>query len=270
MANVTYTAGIVGSAVHVTPDAWLGTTATGDLNLGEFTVEALVLPEMRGIIFETRGNNPVLGEDFRVRWDNGQVQLQLRSGGSVAAATVSHPMPIGQWQHVAVVGVGGVLSLYVGGTFVDSVSIGLPVGIDAADRVYWGGQEFLGSIDKAAVWSIAFTDSEMADHALNPQDCYGLTPIDPTGSIHGTKYNDLNGNGMRDQGEPGLAEWTITISGADFDGDGDIDLDDVRTAITGLLVHGPRDQLVHSVRGSADGMDSDLHRWLWRKWPVDA
>jgi Ca2+-binding RTX toxin-like protein len=106
------------------------------------------------------------------------------------------------------------------------------VGIDAADRVYWGGQEFLGSIDKAAVWSIAFTDSEMADHALNPQDCYGLTPIDPTGSIHGTKYNDLNGNGMRDQGEPGLAEWTITISGADFDGDGDIDLDDVRTAIT--------------------------------------
>jgi hypothetical protein len=30
-----------------------------------------------------------------------------------------------------------------------------------------------------------------------------------TEEVHGTKYNDLNGNGVRDAGEPGLSGWTI-------------------------------------------------------------
>ncbi len=33
------------------------------------------------------------------------------------------------------------------------------------------------------------------------------------GSISGMKFNDLNGNGTKDIGEPGLAGWTISISG---------------------------------------------------------
>jgi hypothetical protein len=32
------------------------------------------------------------------------------------------------------------------------------------------------------------------------------------GSISGTKYNDLNSSGTRDAGEPGLANWTITLT----------------------------------------------------------
>jgi len=37
------------------------------------------------------------------------------------------------------------------------------------------------------------------------------------GSICGMKYNDLNGNGKRDEGEPGIKDWTILIGGtADF------------------------------------------------------
>src|SRR5262249_13915137 len=33
------------------------------------------------------------------------------------------------------------------------------------------------------------------------------------GSISGTKFNDLNGNGVRDAGEPGLAGVTINLAG---------------------------------------------------------
>ncbi len=35
------------------------------------------------------------------------------------------------------------------------------------------------------------------------------------GKVNVTKYNDLNGNGMRDDGEPTLPDWEITLSGID-------------------------------------------------------
>lgn len=35
-----------------------------------------------------------------------------------------------------------------------------------------------------------------------------------TGQICGIKFNDLNGNGQRDAGEPGIADWQINIGGA--------------------------------------------------------
>jgi hypothetical protein len=36
--------------------------------------------------------------------------------------------------------------------------------------------------------------------------------------ITGTKYNDLNGDGVKDLGEPGLAGWTINVSGGTYYG----------------------------------------------------
>ena len=35
-----------------------------------------------------------------------------------------------------------------------------------------------------------------------------VTTPDPA-EIHGTKWNDLDGDGVWDEGEPGLAGWTI-------------------------------------------------------------
>jgi hypothetical protein len=43
----------------------------------------------------------------------------------------------------------------------------------------------------------------------------------PSGTIYGTKYEDLNGNGARDPGEPGRQGWRIYV---DADGDGQFDL----------------------------------------------
>ena len=41
------------------------------------------------------------------------------------------------------------------------------------------------------------------------------SPEPGTGSIRGTKFNDLNGNAQRDPGEPGLAGWQITLQDDD-------------------------------------------------------
>jgi glutamine cyclotransferase len=43
---------------------------------------------------------------------------------------------------------------------------------------------------------------EVEDYTIN---------IAATGEIHGTKFNDLNGNGIRDGGEPGISGWSIFL-----------------------------------------------------------
>jgi hypothetical protein len=40
---------------------------------------------------------------------------------------------------------------------------------------------------------------------------FGNRVIPPTGSISGVKFNDLNGNGVRDVGEPGIENWLIYL-----------------------------------------------------------
>ena len=45
------------------------------------------------------------------------------------------------------------------------------------------------------------------------------------GEIHGSKWHDLNANGIRDAGEPGLANWTIFLD----DGNGTLDIGETST-----------------------------------------
>jgi hypothetical protein len=55
--------------------------------------------------------------------------------------------------------------------------------------------------------------------------------------ITGTKYNDLNGDGVKDLGEPGVAGWTVNVSGGTYfggtssvtDGSGNYSIDSVFT-----------------------------------------
>src|SRR5206468_1727294 len=51
-------------------------------------------------------------------------------------------------------------------------------------------------------------------------------------TIYGTKWNDLNGNGVQDGGEPGLAGWTIFD---DINGDGILDNGEP-SAVTGQVI----------------------------------
>lgn len=44
-----------------------------------------------------------------------------------------------------------------------------------------------------------------------------LVGVVPRATVSGVKYNDINGNGVRDSGEPGLAGWTIELRRGDND-----------------------------------------------------
>ena len=69
---------------------------------------------------------------------------------------------------------------------------------------------------------------------------FGNRPIDQgTGEIHGTKWNDLDGNGSRDSGEAGLAGVTIFL---DQNNNGVLDTDEPSTVTSGDDVETPQDE----------------------------
>ncbi|TML81924.1 MAG: hypothetical protein E6G04_00305 [Actinobacteria bacterium] len=69
------------------------------------------------------------------------------------------------------------------------------------------------------------TDSTLSDFALGS--------VNTCGKVTGTKYNDLNINGSRNNGEPGLENWTISLVGTGgtvttkTDANGNYEFDDV-------------------------------------------
>jgi len=69
----------------------------------------------------------------------------------------------------------------------------LPVGSDAITAVYNGDQNFEGSTSSALIQTVTFQPA----------------------TISGEVFNDLNGNGVKDAGEPGLQGWTVELLSSD-------------------------------------------------------
>ena len=92
-----------------------------------------------------------------------------------------------------------------------------------------------------AGWHQSYPSEPVLDPPLDPEEgrlgCFGygvtVTGEPQTGldfgnfepDLSGVKFNDLNGNGVRDDGEPGLPGWTI-LAFADTNGDGQLQLDE--------------------------------------------
>lgn len=218
--GVSYTPGYVGTAAaNISAQTRLGTTITGDLSLDDFTIEGYVSPRRSGTIVETvdlSGNSV----DFRLIWDAGfqEVRLDLVTSGGTISSTPA-PMPSGGvWTHFAIVGdlegATGMLSLtmYIDGMFVDTISDFDFTGISGEDRLRFGTAGFEGNLDKVALWNETLLGGDIALHAQNPEDCYGLTTNNPqTGEIHGLKWDDKNGDGRLDAGETGIAGVEIYV-----------------------------------------------------------
>jgi len=82
-----------------------------------------------------------------------------------------------------------------------------------------------GTYDETGVtWTKTYPAAGSGTVGLRVTDAHGAKGTDTatyevsegqqsTGYIYGTKYNDLNGNGIRDAGEPGLVGWLISLRG---------------------------------------------------------
>ena len=79
--------------------------------------------------------------------------------------------------------------------------VGLPDGAHSLHVIPPTGTSPVG-----AAAAVPFTIASGADVALQP------IGLQPNGDVSGTVFNDLNNNGERDEGEPGLAGWHFTVT----------------------------------------------------------
>jgi len=70
--------------------------------------------------------------------------------------------------------------------------------------------EYFNTIDQFGAHELYTLDSK---YVLAPSWKLSYFSIDTLGSIGGIKFNDLDGDGVKDPGEPGLPGWTINLAG---------------------------------------------------------
>lgn len=89
--------------------------------------------------------------------------------------------------------------------------------LDPDGASFWSGDSTTGKFFKFDIASGAVLLT--VDTGKGANNLFGLTVFgeqtNALGSISGTKFSDLNGNGIRDAGEPGLAGWTIVLTKPD-------------------------------------------------------
>jgi uncharacterized repeat protein (TIGR01451 family) len=145
--------------------------------------------------------------------------------------SVSTPIVRNQWQHIAVViSRTGVGTFYyngtpigtftpIPGTFVDGANSPSILDIGHSSRLNCGSCAFAndyfnGLLDEIEIFTRALDISEIA--SIYNAGCEGKCKDSSAlqyGQFHGTKFNDLNGNGVKDTGEPGLPNWVINLAG---------------------------------------------------------
>ncbi|MDX6446522.1 MAG: hypothetical protein QOH71_3596 [Blastocatellia bacterium] len=149
---------------------------------------------------------------------NGMVQLRIGDGLNTGTYQSSNTFVAdGTWRHVAVTmrRAGGTP---VGQFYIDGVPAGgsfapLAINLDNSAKLLIGSFR-LGN--NACSCEVSLDEIEMFNTAVKPADIKSIFEADKKGkckaTITGSKYNDLNGNGVRNTGEPGLANWTIRVT----------------------------------------------------------
>lgn len=137
---------------------------------------------------------------------------QIITPGGCAAAIISHT---NGWHHLVAVynQSGQTLKIYRDGNLQNTqtgVSNLCPTVTIQDIGDLFIGKDYTGKIDDIFIHNRELSPAEVNDLYQLGSSCCSEIPLS---KICGTKFNDLNGNGVRDAGEPGLPNWTITATG---------------------------------------------------------
>jgi len=186
---------------------------------GDFSFDAWIQTTMTtgaGDLVDKRStDNGYSGYSFFI--NDGKLSLELANG-----TLTNYVSPVfvadGKWHHVAVTvsraNPKGIL-FYIDGvptqygdptTHLGSLDVKGPLRLGS--QSFAAGYLFSGILDEVELFNRVITKDEIASifNAGSSGKC-------KLGSICGAKYNDLNGNGRRDDGEPGIPDWQIMLDG---------------------------------------------------------
>jgi uncharacterized repeat protein (TIGR01451 family) len=181
---------------------------------GSFSIDAWVKgPQSNaalGIVdkLDTPGTT---GFAFFVR--SGKLTLRMGTATFISTSSISY----NAWQHVAVT-VQRVSGTAIGqfylngglaGTFVPTLA-----SVNNTTNLVLGNYHL--NTGSCTSCEVQLDEIEIFSDVVSPTDIKNIFKADKNGkcraTVSGAKFNDLNGNGIRNTGEPGLANWTIKIT----------------------------------------------------------
>jgi uncharacterized repeat protein (TIGR01451 family) len=185
-------------------DAWF---ASSQPQLVGGIVDKLDVAAKKGYALYVQGNH------LKLVLGNGTAFTTYTSTGSVGITSAGMT-----WHHVAVT---VDRSSSVGTFYIDGAAAGpfttLASSIDIATSspLLIGGSR-LPFPPTTCVCEFKVDEVEIFNSVVPPADIKSIFQADQKGkckaTISGMKFNDLNGNGIRDSGEPGLPNWTIKVT----------------------------------------------------------
>lgn len=162
-----------------------------------------------------------LNQGYSLYLSNGEVRLIIAASSPVFYVSSMH-VADGNWHHIAVTvdradqnGIkfykdGIMISTADPTTNPGTISAISPLRIGSLS--FTAGDLFKGSLDEIELFNRVLSALEIQS-IFNAGSAGKCKPDVQLGSICGFKFNDINGNGIKETGEPGLPNWTINLSG---------------------------------------------------------
>lgn len=208
----------------------------GQPNAGEATAHwyQIDTTNLNSLLLLDQGN--VGAEDLGAGTHTFYPSLAVDGMGNMAIGFAASGLNIFPGAYYTTRGVGDPVAGTVRATATLKAGLGTYVRTDAGGRNRWGDYSSM-ALDPVNDSFWAFNEYALRP---GPKDTFGEDGRWGTawknfsmtgGSISGKKYHDLNGNGIRDVGEPGLQGWTIYL---DRDNDGVLDPGEARVVTDAL------------------------------------
>ncbi len=196
-----------------------------DIGTGDFSIDAWVRTTAPSLMIVDKLVDPsgqlTNAVGYRMYLGGGRLGFVMGDGSTFENIGTSAPViNDGQWHFVTVTVQRGSVTggkMYVDGVFVRDFFTTMTLGSLAnAAPLLLGRQQTAppvgpsGDLDEVEIFNRALTPAEIT--ALYTAGSAGKCKPSTVGLVCGTKFNDLDGNGVRSGSEPGLPGWIISLS----------------------------------------------------------